>query len=262
MVAPSGEYAGGGRCHEHVAELVVVAVGVARGHERDPGAVGAPGRLAMVVVAAGDLQRLGAIGERVDHEHVRPPVEGEADVVQAELERGDAPRRLLARRHVLVGAVAPGLGHPGDVGDPGRVGAPGEPLDAERVLAELPRLAARDRHDVELGLAAVLLAGAAQERQPTPVGREARGEVLGPVGEAARGGRTVGRHDPEVAPVGVVVQVDATDRDGDQPAVGSQCGRTRDAQQGEISSSHIMQTYYILTGSGSSVGSRLARQLE
>jgi hypothetical protein len=170
----------------------------------------------VVVVAAGELDRLGALGQGVDHEHVRPAVVGEAEVVEPVLEGGDAPRRLLLVRDVLVAAVAARLRQPRDVGDPGGVRAPGERLRPERVLADASWLAAVGGHDVELRL--VLVAGA-QEGDPAPVGREPRPAVALAGGEASWRRRAVGGRHPQVAAVGIGLQVDAPDRHHHQPTV-------------------------------------------
>ena len=230
-----GRVAAGRRGHEHVADGVLVPGVVAGRDEGDAGPVGAPGGLAVVVVAPGHLDRLGALGQGVDHEHLRAPVEGEAEVVHPVLEAGDPPGRLLLGRDVLAGAVAALLGHPGDIGDPGRVGAPGERLDPQRVLAQPARLAAVDGHHVQLRL--VVVAGP-QEGQPAAVGGEPGAHVAPARGEAAGRGRAVGGHGPDVRPVLVGLQVDPPDGHGQEPSVGGQGRGRRGAQMREIARLH------------------------
>jgi hypothetical protein len=99
------------------------------------------------------------------------------------------------------------------------------------VLADPARLAAVDGHDVQLRL--VVVSGP-QEGQPAAVGGEPGPHVALAGGEPAGRGRAVGRHHPEVGAVLVGLQVDAADRERDQPAVGRQGRRRRGAEMTEI----------------------------
>ena len=95
----------GGRDDVDVAEQLDVPVVAAGGAERDALSVRGPGGLAVLVVAVGDLLRLGrAVGGH--DEEVRAPVAGPADAVELELEPREPPRRALLVVLLLVGLVA------------------------------------------------------------------------------------------------------------------------------------------------------------
>src|SRR4030095_11373982 len=77
--------------HPDVADLIVVALVVAGAREGDPASVRRPDRVAVIVVALGDLARLAARG--VHYEDVGATVVGKDLTVEPGLERGDDPRR-------------------------------------------------------------------------------------------------------------------------------------------------------------------------
>ena len=84
------------RRHEvDVAERLDIPELAARGRERDLRAVGRPGGIPVVVVAVGELRRLGRPVGR-DDEDVRVAIAGPADAVELEAEPLEAARRPFA----------------------------------------------------------------------------------------------------------------------------------------------------------------------
>ena len=197
--------------------------------------VGAPRRLGVVVVAAGQLQRLGGLGQGIDDEEVGSAVDGEAHVVHAVLAGGDPPGRLLVRRDLLVSAVTAFPGDPCDVGQVRRVRRPGRVAGAQRVVGQLARLAAVGGHDEQLRFGVGL---GAHERQPASVGREPRLRVVGAVGVAPGQRRAVHWDEPQLTVVLVVLQIDARDSDHHRGPVWRQGGIRGAADGGEVGDLH------------------------
>ena len=155
---------------------------------------------------------------RLDGEQVLPAVAGPADAVELVLQAGEAPR-LPA---LVVFFVVGGVGHPRDEGDGRAVRRPRGLGHVFLEAGELARLAAGQRHHVELHGLALAVRGEGKLRT---VRRPPRiGVVLRAGGEPARLRRAVRRRQPDRPAVVVGLGVDGCDDVGHGLAVGRQAG--------------------------------------
>jgi len=216
-----------------VDHVVAVALVVPRGGEGDRAAIGRPRRIRVVVVALGDLPRLAAV--ETDREDVGAPVVGEALPVEAVLERGDDPRRPRLPLLLLRVRLDPAA-DPRDEGQPAALGRPCRRAHPVAQVGEPSRLAARERHDVELALLLGLSLG--DEGQTAAVGRPARrGVAARPRGEAARGAAR-GVHQPDLREVLVALLGELGDHERHRAPVGGHLGVADEADAGEIGRDH------------------------
>ena len=182
-----------------VADELDVPVVFPRRRERDPPAVARPSRILILEVAEGELLRLARSVGR-DHEDVSPPVADPADIVQLVLEPLEPPRRPAPL--VLLGVFR--VTDPRRERQPRSVGRPGDLGDVLLQVGQLRSFAARERKQVELPRLALPVG---DEREASPVGRDARLHVeLLPRGQATCLG-AVERHKPDRAPVSVLLAV-------------------------------------------------------
>ena len=187
--------------------------------ERDALAVGRPGRARVLVVAVGDLLRLGRAVGRDDVE-VTAPVARPADAVELELEPREPPRCALLLVLLLVRLVR----HARREDDPGSVRRPDRLADVLLQVGEALRLAAAGRQHVELAVRLLVVTSLRDEREPVAVRRPARLRVVLAGREPARRRRAVRAREPDRLAVLVLVAVDRPDDVRDLLAARAQPG--------------------------------------
>ena len=206
-----------------VADQLDVPVLASRRGERDALPVGRPVRARVLVVAVGDLLRLGGAVGGYDVQ-VTPPVSGPADVVELELKPRESPRRALLFVLLLVRLVR----HASRERDPRAVRRPDDLADVLPQVGEALGLATVGGQHVELAVR-LLAAPLGDEREPVAVRGPARLRVVLAGREPARRCRTVRARDPDRLAVLVLVPVDRPEDVRDllaaraQPGIGDPC---------------------------------------
>ena len=240
---------------EHRRATVEVRLRPAVGGERDAGAVGAPGGLALGRRPGDQRSCLARLG--VDHPQVRVVVVDEADAVVLVRQPVDVAvirQRRLAGLGLRRASPAAGvLGHRRAArarqdGQRAAVGRPRHVVDATRQVGQAPRLAAVEREQEQLVAVEPVLGllrpvGLLLDQQP-PVGdegegpavrREARSTVRPrPDRDLAGRRRAIGRCQPDRVPVAVAADGRPLDAERDEPPVGRQARVERDGQAVQV----------------------------